>query len=155
MAKIGGLYVLIDPAACRGRSPVEVARAALAGGASMLQWRDKARDKGEQLPDLRAIYRLCIDHDAILIVNDQEVDLRRLEHLLESGGYTALTSTLDVHAVAALHQQHGPVRPAAYDLGTGPLRLTGAPSGPLNRDSRKPCSSCGAPPTTAARPSTS
>jgi thiamine-phosphate diphosphorylase len=61
---------LIDPAACRGRSPVEVARAALAGGASMLQWRDKARDKGEQLPDLRAIYRLCVEHDAILIVND-------------------------------------------------------------------------------------
>jgi thiamine-phosphate diphosphorylase len=61
---------LIDPAACRGRSPVEVARAALAGGASMLQWRDKARDKGEQLPDLRAIYRLCVEHVAILIVND-------------------------------------------------------------------------------------
>ena len=36
----------------------------------MLQWRDKLRDKGEQLPDLRAIYRLCIEHDAILIVND-------------------------------------------------------------------------------------
>jgi thiamine-phosphate diphosphorylase len=61
---------LIDPAACRGRSPVEVARAALAGGASMLQWWDKARDKGEQLPDLRAIYRLCVEHVAILIVND-------------------------------------------------------------------------------------
>jgi hypothetical protein len=36
----------------------------------MLQWRDKARDKGEQLPDLRAIYALCIDRQAILIVND-------------------------------------------------------------------------------------
>ena len=70
MAKIGGLYVLIDPAACGGRSPVEVSRAALAGGASMLQWRDKLRDKGEQLADVRAIYRLCLDQDAILIVND-------------------------------------------------------------------------------------
>ncbi|HEY7465503.1 MAG TPA: thiamine phosphate synthase [Dehalococcoidia bacterium] len=70
MAKIGGLYVLIDPAACRGRPAVGVARTALAGGASMLQWRDKARDKGEQLPDLRAVYRLCLEHDAILIVND-------------------------------------------------------------------------------------
>jgi thiamine-phosphate pyrophosphorylase len=70
VARIGGLYVIIDPAACVGRSPVDVARAALAGGASMLQWRDKARDKGEQLADLRAIYRLCFDRDAILIVND-------------------------------------------------------------------------------------
>jgi thiamine-phosphate pyrophosphorylase len=36
----------------------------------MLQWRDKLRDKGEQLPDLRAIYELCIEADAVLIVND-------------------------------------------------------------------------------------
>jgi thiamine-phosphate pyrophosphorylase len=70
MAKIGGLYVLIDPAACRGRNPVEVGRAALEGGAGMLQWRDKLRDKGEQLPDARALYELCQRHDAIFILND-------------------------------------------------------------------------------------
>ena len=46
----------------------------------------------------------------ILIVDDQEVNLRLLEHLLESGGYTSLTSTADAHAVAALHQRH------QYDL---------------------------------------
>ncbi len=68
--KIGGLYVLIDPAACKGRDPVQIAYAALEGGASMLQWRDKQRDKGEQLSELRAIYSLCIEHDAVLIVND-------------------------------------------------------------------------------------
>jgi thiamine-phosphate pyrophosphorylase len=70
MPSIGGLYVLIDPAACRGRNPVEVGRAALEGGARMLQWRDKLRDKGEQLPDVRALYEVCKDFDAILIVND-------------------------------------------------------------------------------------
>ncbi|MEG2032733.1 MAG: EAL domain-containing protein, partial [Janthinobacterium sp.] len=42
----------------------------------------------------------------ILIVDDQEVNLRLLEHLLESGGYTAITSTLDARAVAGLHQRH-------------------------------------------------
>jgi thiamine-phosphate diphosphorylase len=68
--QLGGLYVLIDPAACGGRDPVAVGRAALAGGASMLQWRDKLRDKGEQLPDARALYELCIEHDAAFIVND-------------------------------------------------------------------------------------
>ena len=68
--KLGGLYVLIDPAACKGRDPVDVAYAALEGGASMLQWRDKQRDKGEQLAALRAIFNLCIEHDAALIVND-------------------------------------------------------------------------------------
>ncbi|KAB8062855.1 response regulator, partial [Janthinobacterium violaceinigrum] len=42
----------------------------------------------------------------ILIVDDQEVNLRLLEHLLQSGGYTAITSTLDARAVAGLHQRH-------------------------------------------------
>ena len=70
MARIAGLYVIIDPAACRGRNPVDVAAAALEGGASVIQWRDKLRNKGEQLPDAAAIYDLCIDHDAAFIVND-------------------------------------------------------------------------------------
>jgi thiamine monophosphate synthase len=56
--QIGGLYVLIDPVVCRGRDPVAVAQAALRGGASMIQWRDKLRDKGEQLADATAIYKL-------------------------------------------------------------------------------------------------
>ena len=42
----------------------------------------------------------------ILVVDDQEVNLRLLEHLLASGGYTAVTSTLDARAVAGLHQRH-------------------------------------------------
>ena len=70
MAKLSGLYVLVDPAACRGRDPVAVGRAALAGGATMLQWRDKLRDKGEQLPEARALYEACREHDATFIVND-------------------------------------------------------------------------------------
>ena len=70
MSEIGGLYVLIDPAACKGRSPVAVAEAALKGGASMIQWRDKLRDKGEQLAEARAIYALCRAHDAVFIAND-------------------------------------------------------------------------------------
>ena len=70
MSQIGGLYAIIDPAACKGRDPVEVAAAALRGGAGILQWRDKLRDKGQQLADVRAVYRLCREHDAYLIVND-------------------------------------------------------------------------------------
>ncbi len=73
-APIRGLYVLIDPESCAGRDPVEVARLALAGGAAMLQWRDKRRDKGEQLDQARAIRELCARHEATFIVNDH-VDL--------------------------------------------------------------------------------
>lgn len=70
MRRIRGLYVIIDPDACRGRSPVEVARLALEGGASVVQWRDKRRDKGEQLPDARAIRDLCRERGVPFIVND-------------------------------------------------------------------------------------
>jgi len=67
---IRGLYVIVDPEQTRGRDPVEVARQALEGGASIIQWRDKSRDKGEQLPQLRAVRDLCRRHGALLIVND-------------------------------------------------------------------------------------
>lgn len=71
---IHGLYVIIDPAACRGRDPVEVARLALAGGASLIQWRDKHRDKGDQLDDARQIARACRQSGRVFIVNDH-IDL--------------------------------------------------------------------------------
>jgi thiamine-phosphate pyrophosphorylase len=67
--RIRGVYVIVDPAACRLR-PEDVARAALDGGASLIQWRDKLSDKGDQLADARAIVGLCHAHDALFIVND-------------------------------------------------------------------------------------
>ena len=72
--RISGLYVIIDPQQTRGRDPVEVARQALRGGARILQWRDKTRDKGEQLPQARSIHQLCREQGALFIVNDH-VDL--------------------------------------------------------------------------------
>jgi thiamine-phosphate diphosphorylase len=92
MASIGGLYVLIDPSACRGRNPVEVGRAALEGGARMLQWRDKLRDKGEQLSDARALYELCQNYDATLIINDH-ADLA----LVLAGGRSPERGAIGVH----------------------------------------------------------
>ena len=67
---IRGLYVIVDPEQTRGRDPIEVARQALEGGASIIQWRDKTRDKGEQLPQLRALRDLCRRYGALLVVND-------------------------------------------------------------------------------------
>ncbi|MBI5284831.1 MAG: thiamine phosphate synthase [Chloroflexi bacterium] len=67
---MSGLYVIIDPAACRTHGPVETARLALEGGTRVIQWRDKRRDKGEQLDDARAIVALCREHGATFIEND-------------------------------------------------------------------------------------
>ena len=68
--RIRGLYVIIDPEVTGARAPLDIARAALNGGARMLQLRDKLRDKGEQLPLAIALRDLCAAHDALLIIND-------------------------------------------------------------------------------------
>ena len=68
--RIRGLYVIIDPAVTAGRDPLDIARAAINGGARILQLRDKLRDKGEQMPLAVALRDLCAANDALLIIND-------------------------------------------------------------------------------------
>jgi thiamine-phosphate pyrophosphorylase len=69
-----GLYVITDDTISGGRSHVELARAALAGGARVVQLRDKRRDAGELLPIAIEIRELCRRAGALFIVNDR-VDL--------------------------------------------------------------------------------
>ena len=69
-SKIRGLYVIIDPEVTNGRPVIEVAEATLKGGASVLQLRDKTRDKGEILPAARQLKAMCDDYDALFIMND-------------------------------------------------------------------------------------
>jgi thiamine-phosphate pyrophosphorylase len=77
--RIAGVYVIADPDACGGRPVTDIARAALEGGASMIQWRDKRRDKGDQLADARTIGELCRARGAPFIVNDH-ADLALAAH---------------------------------------------------------------------------
>ena len=72
--RVRGLYVIIDPEVTGGRDPLAIARAAIRGGARMLQLRDKLRDKGEVLPLATELQKLCQANDALLIINDH-VDL--------------------------------------------------------------------------------
>ena len=75
--QIRGLYVIIDPQVTAGRDPMEIARAAVDGGARMLQLRDKLRDKGESLPLARELQELCKTREVLLIINDH-VDLAKI-----------------------------------------------------------------------------
>ena len=68
--KINGLYVIVGPDARRGRPVVEVAEAALRGGTSVLQLRDKTGDRGDVLPVAVRLRELCHDHGALFFVND-------------------------------------------------------------------------------------
>ena len=72
--RLRGLYVIIDPAVAQGRDELAIARAALDGGARLLQLRDKTREKGPQLPIAEGLRALCREHGATFIVNDH-VDL--------------------------------------------------------------------------------
>ena len=67
---IRGLYVIIDPEVTGGRNPLEIAQGAVRGGASMLQLRDKLRDKGESIKLACELQELCLANDVLLIIND-------------------------------------------------------------------------------------
>ncbi len=68
--RVQGLYIILDPTATHGRPELEVAAAALDGGAAVIQYRDKVREKGIQLATLLELRQLCDQHRALLIVND-------------------------------------------------------------------------------------
>jgi thiamine-phosphate diphosphorylase len=67
---ISGLYLIVDPAACRGRDPVWLAERAIDGGASVIQWRDKGPKPGAQLGAARRIRALCRERGVLFIAND-------------------------------------------------------------------------------------
>jgi thiamine-phosphate diphosphorylase len=71
-----GLYVIVDTEITGGRTPLEVAQAALRGGARMLQLRAKGTDKGDVMPLARQLQQLCASQKAVFIVNDH-ADLAR------------------------------------------------------------------------------
>jgi len=66
--------MIIDPAVAGERDVLHVGREAIAGGAAIVQWRDKTREKGPQLADVRALANICREAGVPLIVND-DVDL--------------------------------------------------------------------------------
>ena len=111
--RIRGLYVIIDPEVTGGRDPLEIARAAINGGARLLQLRDKLRDKGDQLPLGLALRDLCAANDALLIINDH-ADL-----------------------AAALGPEHVGLHVGQTDLPVAEARKILAPSQVLGRSNRE------------------
>lgn len=65
------LHVLTDRDWSRGRSMLEVATAALAGGATVIQLRDKTATTRELIAEGLALRQLTRERGALLIVNDR------------------------------------------------------------------------------------
>lgn len=64
------LYVVLDVGILGERQPLDVARAALAGGATVLQLRAKTRPIREQVALAQALVSLAHEHGVPLIIND-------------------------------------------------------------------------------------
>jgi thiamine-phosphate pyrophosphorylase len=70
IARLTGLYVIIDTQALKERGHVEAAAQAIHGGASVIQLRDKLTSKKELLPVAKQLNDLCAEHKVLFIVND-------------------------------------------------------------------------------------
>ncbi len=64
------VYLVLDPGLCAGIGMVETARAAVAGGATMVQLRDKQADTERLIETGRALKAALAGTNAKLIVND-------------------------------------------------------------------------------------
>lgn len=69
-AGLAGLYVIADTGAASGPDLTRRAGLALAGGASLLQYRDKTSATSRRRRDCETLLGLCREHDALFIVND-------------------------------------------------------------------------------------
>src|SRR4051812_22778174 len=49
---------------------------------------------------------LNVQNAKILVVDDQEVNVKLLEYILSGAGYTSVTSTMDPRKVADLHKEN-------------------------------------------------
>lgn len=140
------LYVVLDPALAGGRSLLDIARQAIAGGATMLQLRDKQSADRAILQTATALGQLCRAAGVPFIVNDRvdiawaaEADGVHLGHddLPPAIARELLGERALIGMSAGNPQELHAALPAQPDyLGVGPMYATrtkddaGAPVGP-------------------------
>ncbi len=69
--RLKGLYVIIDTAFLKGRSPVEAAGQAIRGGAKTIQLRDKEHNTRSLITIAGEMQKLCAEHGVLFIINDK------------------------------------------------------------------------------------
>jgi thiamine-phosphate pyrophosphorylase len=68
--KLKGLYLILDTEALQGRDEVSIAKQAIDGGVSSIQFRDKTRSKKELLPMTLELKKVCAESGVVFIIND-------------------------------------------------------------------------------------
>lgn len=95
--RLRGLYAITDSQLLAGGKLLPYVEAALAGGARLLQYRDKSTDEARRLREAEALRRLCESHGATLIINDDAELAARLGvglHLGQQDGSLAAARAL-------------------------------------------------------------
>ncbi|MCU7923347.1 MAG: thiamine phosphate synthase [Candidatus Thiodiazotropha sp. (ex Dulcina madagascariensis)] len=65
-----GLYAITDTLLCPPESLLRQVEKALRGGARVIQYRDKSNDQQRRRSEAGALQRLCREHGALLLIND-------------------------------------------------------------------------------------
>ena len=97
MKPLRGLYAITDSQLLAGGRLLPYVEAALAGGARLLQYRDKSDDSSRRLREAEALRELCLRHGAQLIINDDLELATKLGvgvHLGQSDGSLAAARAL-------------------------------------------------------------
>lgn len=95
--KLRGLYAITDSQLLAGGKLLPYAEAALKGGATLLQYRDKSSDEARRLRQAEALRELCRRYGAGLIINDDAELAARLGvgvHLGQEDGSLAAARAL-------------------------------------------------------------
>lgn len=94
--KLRGLYAITDSELLKGRL-LPYVEAALKGGATLLQYRDKSTDDARRLREAEALRELCNRYGAALIINDDAELAARLGvglHLGQTDGSLSVARAL-------------------------------------------------------------
>ena len=73
-----GLYVLTDAALLPGERLLSGVDAAIRGGATLVQYRDKSSDHARREREARALLEMCRKHEVLFIINDDVALARRI-----------------------------------------------------------------------------
>ncbi len=117
MAKktIEGLYLLADTSVLQGEALLEAVAAALAAGASVVQYRDKSHDPHKRRGEAMALRALCAVHGAAFLVNDDarlalEVDADGVHIGRDDGGLAAARALLGADKIIGVSCYNQPQR---------------------------------------------
>ncbi|MES9945770.1 thiamine phosphate synthase [Candidatus Thiodiazotropha sp. CDECU1] len=72
-SRLRGLYAITDTGLSPKQQLLQHVEQALLGGAAIIQYRDKRTSSSQRLAEATALQRLCRDHEALLIINDDVV----------------------------------------------------------------------------------